>query len=266
MFRRAAVGLALILLLGACGESSTPSGTPSGAGAGGEQSSTSNGSNGDHGDSPSETGGSVADKRDKIDPKRNGFEITLGEWAVTPEASALRPGPVTFVITNRGTMEHGFEIELEGESSGSGSGELFKAESRLLKPGETTRMTVELAEGMHKIECLVDGHDDMGMEGPLDVSKKAPLVREEEGEKAAGNDVAITDFAFSPDSLTVGAGTEITWSNDDPTPHTVTGSDDGFDSGVLEAGDGYSFTFAKVGTFEYSCNIHPDMVGTVEVE
>lgn len=35
---------------------------------------------------------------------------------------------------------------------------------------------------------------------------------------------------------------------------------------VLEAGDTYSFTFAKVGTFKYSCNIHPDMEGTVKVE
>jgi plastocyanin len=161
-------------------------------------------------------------------------------------------------------MEHGFEIELEGDSSGSGSGDLFKAESRLLKPGETTRMTVELSEGIHKIECLVEGHDDMGMEGPLDVRKNAPLIRDE-GEKSSSNKVEIKDFGFAPDSLTVAAGTKVLWTNEDPTPHTVTSDNDAFDSDVLEPGDTFSFTFAK-GIYKYACNIHPDMVGTVTVE
>ncbi|CAN5505782.1 hypothetical protein BH20ACT23_BH20ACT23_03800 [soil metagenome] len=107
----------------------------------------------------------------RIDPKRDEFEIGLGEWAITAEARAIRPGPVTFMIHNRGTVPHGFEIELEGDSSGHGSGDLFKAETELLQPGESTRMRVTLAPGVHKIECLVEGHDDMGMEDLLDVRR-----------------------------------------------------------------------------------------------
>ena len=208
----------------------------------------------------------------RVDPRKGGFEIALGEWAVTPEAPALKPGRVTFVIHNRGTMPHGFEIELEGESSGSGSGDLFKAESSLLQPGESTRMTLELTRtGIYKIECLVDGHDDMGMEGPLEVSANAPSVKTEStssqtGTKSDGDtSVAIAGFAFDPATIEVAPGTKVTWSNDDPAPHTVTADGGGFDSDTLGAGKPFSFTFEKSGVYRYHCNVHPDMKGTVEV-
>lgn len=208
-----------------------------------------------------------------IDPRKDGFEIALGEWAVTPEAPALRPGPVTFEIHNRGTMAHGFEIELEGESSGSGSGDLFKAESELLQPGESSRMTLELTHaGVYKIECLVDGHDDMGMEGPLEVSEDAPLLKQktevrpaEAGGGSSNSDVAITGFAFDPGTIEIEPGSEVTWSNDDPAPHTVTALDGAFDSETLDSGDSFSYTFEEAGTYTYRCNVHPDMKGKVQV-
>ena len=203
-------------------------------------------------------------KAERVDPRKGGFEITLGEWAVTPEAPSLRPGPVEFVIHNRGTMPHGFEIELEGESSGSGSGDLFKAESELLQPGESTRMRVTLMPGVHKIECLVDGHDDMGMEGPLDVRKDAPLVKEEvEGDEGV---VVAKDFVFDPTETTVPVGTEVTWRNEDPSDHTVTALDGAFDSETLTPGAIFKFRFDEPGTFPYRCEIHPEMKGTVKVE
>jgi plastocyanin len=203
-----------------------------------------------------------------VDPRRGGFEIALGEWAVTPEAPAIRPGRVTFLIHNRGTMDHGFEIELEGDSSGSGSGDLFKAESELLAPGESTRMTVDLTmTGIYKIECLVDGHDDMGMEGPLEVAADAPLTKTKP-EAATNNalgSVSISNFAFQPEAIQIQAGTEVTWSNDDPAPHTVTSLDDAFDSGTLDPNADFSFKFEKPGTYRYRCNVHPDMEGMVKV-
>jgi plastocyanin len=209
----------------------------------------------------------------RVDPRKGGFEIALGEWAVTPEAPALRPGPVTFLIHNRGTIPHGFEIELENDSSGSGSDDLFKAESEVLQPGESTRMTVELTRtGIYKIECLVDGHDDMGMEGPLEVSEAAPLLKEEKEVTEAGagapsgdTSVAISGFAFDPGTVEVEAGTKVTWSNDDPAPHTVTAEDGDFDSDILDGGQSFSFTFDEPGTYTYLCNVHPDMKGTVKV-
>jgi hypothetical protein len=42
-------------------------------------------------------------------------------------------------------------------------------------------------------------------------------------------------------------------------------SGDGFDSGTLHQGQGYTHTFQSAGTFSYVCNIHPSMKGTVTV-
>lgn len=200
----------------------------------------------------------------RVDPREGGFEIVLGEWAVTPEAPVIRPGKVTFVVLNRGTMDHGYEMELEGDSSGPGSGDLFKAESELVRPGESTRLTLDLPPGLYEIECLVDGHDDMGMEGVLEVRAGAPLV--ERTEPGRPGRISIAGFAFDPTTTTVGVGTEVEWRNTDPAEHTVTSVDGDFGSEALGTGDVFSHRFDDPGTYRYQCAIHPEMKGKVTVE
>lgn len=201
----------------------------------------------------------------RVDPRSGGFEIVLGEWAVTPEAPAIRPGRVTFVVHNRGTMGHGYEMELErGDSSGHGSGDLFKAESELVRPGESTRLTLDLPPGLYEIECLVDGHDDMGMEGVLEVRAGAPLVKVTEPQRPGR--ISIADFSFDPATATVPVGTEVEWSNDDPAEHTVTSLDGEFGSDTLGQGEAFSHPFDEPGTYLYQCAIHPEMKGKVKVE
>ena len=90
--------------------------------------------------------------------------------------------------------------------------------------------------------------------------------------------VSIADFAFSPQTLTVPAGTTVTWTNNDGAPHTVTSTDGPstsaqttgvFDSGNLGSGQTFSFTFDKPGTFYYVCTLHAaqaSMHGTVVVQ
>jgi plastocyanin len=77
--------------------------------------------------------------------------------------------------------------------------------------------------------------------------------------------VAIVDFAFDPGSVAVDVGGTVTWTNQGPSPHTVTASDGSFDSGELAAGASFSHTFMSAGTFSYFCSIHPSMVGSVVV-
>ncbi|MEX2458116.1 MAG: cupredoxin family copper-binding protein [Actinomycetota bacterium] len=198
-----------------------------------------------------------------FDPREGGFEVGLAEWAVTLEAGAIRPGPVTFIIHNGGTRAHGFEIEAEGaDSSGHGSGGGLKAEGRLLQPSQTERITLDLPGGVYKLECLVDGHDDLGMEILMEVREDAPLVTPT---AAAPDRVAIEGVAFRPADLPVPAGAEVTWTNDDPTAHTVTADGGGFDSGVLDAGQSFSWTFETTGTVTYFCAIHPVMKGSITV-
>ena len=82
---------------------------------------------------------------------------------------------------------------------------------------------------------------------------------------ASETEVAIQDFTFSPDPLEISVGTTVTWTNEDSAPHTATADDGSFDSGTLEQGDSFSFTFEEPGTYTYFCEIHPDMTGTVVV-
>ncbi len=77
--------------------------------------------------------------------------------------------------------------------------------------------------------------------------------------------VTLAGFAFSPSSLTVKAGTTVTWTNHDGVTHTVTADGGSFDSGHLASGATFSRTFATAGTFSYHCAIHPSMTGTITV-
>jgi plastocyanin len=85
---------------------------------------------------------------------------------------------------------------------------------------------------------------------------------------AEPNAVNIDNFAFGPPSITVAAGTKVTWTNRDDEPHTVTSADDPklFRSAALDTNDSFSFTFDKPGTYRYFCSIHPQMTGTVVVK
>lgn len=73
---------------------------------------------------------------------------------------------------------------------------------------------------------------------------------------------------FSPDNITVvmGVNNTVTWTNDDGSIHTVTANDGTFDSGLLDSGGSYSYTFTTPGVFEYHCTIHPWMTGSVTVK
>jgi len=73
-------------------------------------------------------------------------------------------------------------------------------------------------------------------------------------------------FAFSPKTLKVKVGMTVTWTNKTTVQHTVT-SNDGttFNSGFINPGATFSFTFTKAGTFPYHCNIHPFMKATIIV-
>src|SRR5215218_8802889 len=77
--------------------------------------------------------------------------------------------------------------------------------------------------------------------------------------------VSIQDFSFDPGQITVAPGTTVTWTNEGPSPHTTTADDGSWDSGTLQQGEDFSFTFDKPGTYTYHCSIHPDMTASVKV-
>jgi len=64
--------------------------------------------------------------------------------------------------------------------------------------------------------------------------------------------------------LIIKKGTTVTWVNQEDTAHTVSGTI--FDSGTILKGITFSHTFDTEGTFDYICNIHPSMTGSVVVQ
>ncbi|MCE8425591.1 MAG: cupredoxin domain-containing protein [Candidatus Methanoperedens sp.] len=72
--------------------------------------------------------------------------------------------------------------------------------------------------------------------------------------------VAIQSSTFVPGTVGISMGTTVIWTNNDGVQHTVTSVPKGaFDSGPIDPGKTYSYTFNQAGTFEYSCTIHPSI-------
>ena len=89
------------------------------------------------------------------------------------------------------------------------------------------------------------------------------------GGGAGGGGTATTlniyNMAF-PASTSVKKGTVVKWYNEDSYAHTVTSNDgSSFNSGNLAAGATFSYTANTTGTFNYHCNYHSGMTGTLIV-
>lgn len=75
----------------------------------------------------------------------------------------------------------------------------------------------------------------------------------------------MKNSAFSPASLTVVAGSSVTWMNDDTVIHAVTATDGSFNSGDIAIGSSYSKTFSTVGTINYSDAHNSNMMGVLMI-
>jgi nitrite reductase (NO-forming) len=85
----------------------------------------------------------------------------------------------------------------------------------------------------------------------------------------AADEFAATESPadYSVNMLMVPLGATVTWTNRDPgIVHTVTAVDGSFDSGILNEGQTFSFTFDTPGEFEYFCSPHPWMRARIMVE
>jgi plastocyanin len=83
---------------------------------------------------------------------------------------------------------------------------------------------------------------------------------------ASPANIDIDNFAFAPATLTVTAGTTVTWKNEDDSPHRIGDKNGTFKSAALDTDDSFSHTFAAPGEYPYICTIHPYMVGKIIVK
>ena len=88
--------------------------------------------------------------------------------------------------------------------------------------------------------------------------------------------IAITDYQYTSDTITIAKGTSVRWNNNGPSPHSVTSDAAVFVSGTLAgpgvdaygtpmAGAQYTRVFSAEGTFPYHCEVHAQMHGAVIV-
>jgi len=92
----------------------------------------------------------------------------LSEWMVTLSEATVRTGPVTFTITNGGSVPHAFEVEGPG----------MERETRLIQPGDSATLALTLQPGTYKVYCPVGrgSHQKLGMETQLKVVRAAGTV------------------------------------------------------------------------------------------
>ncbi len=85
---------------------------------------------------------------------------------------------------------------------------------------------------------------------------------------ASSVQVAIQNTAFNPVFITVviGVNNSVVWTNYDATTHTVTDDNGTFNSGNLNGGQTWEYTFTTPGTYDYHCVYHSVMNAAVIVK
>lgn len=113
-----------------------------------------------------------------------------------------------------------------------------------------------------------DAQEAAGQEAP----EADATVVIEEGSSQFQEDGAPDEFGaserpadYSVNVLEVSVGDTVTWTNGDTVVHTVTATDESFDSGLLQPGESWSHTFDEPGDVEYFCTPHPWMRARVVV-
>lgn len=197
-------------------------------------------------------------------------------------------GDGTAVVVSSVTLPAAGFVAIHADADGS-PGPVI-GHSELLPEGESTDVEVPLDEPLTAAATVwpmahIDTNENDTYDfAPPDVTDDGPATFDDGevavvsleydveggGEVGAGAAaVAISDFAFAPETIEVAAGDTVTWTNEDGVPHTVTAGSSGaatddFDEAV-DAGDRAEITFDEAGTYDYFCAIHPTMTGQVVV-
>lgn len=100
---------------------------------------------------------------------------------------------------------------------------------------------------------------------PADTAARPPTARAAPGADSLLRRAAMKNLAFVPRRLEIRAGTTVAWKNDDPLVHTIIAVDKSFDSGSIESGATWRWTFTRPGTYEVTCTPHPYMRAVIVV-
>lgn len=147
-----------------------------------------------------------------------------------------------------GTTEDGFGAYPRGMLTVLVVGETYHEALADLLPGLLEALGIDVDGGdAHAHGDAATGPDDTAHEEEprQDTAPDGPTV-----------EVVMEDFAYQTETLEVAAGTTVTWANRDNVYHTVTFEDGSVDSGHIEGGDTWAYTFTEPGTYDYYCVPH----------
>lgn len=86
--------------------------------------------------------------------------------------------------------------------------------------------------------------------GRQKASPPAPMKKD-----TADSKIVIGNFKFEPQTITVKAGSTVTWENKEGV-HTVTSDTNAFSSPTLTGSKSFSHKFVKAGKYPYYCTFH----------
>ena len=102
--------------------------------------------------------------------------VRLSEWKVELSQRPIAAGPVTFAITNTGSIPHAFEVEGQG----------IEKATEVIMPGSSATLKITLKPGNYELYCPVggDSHKHLGMEAHLRVDGVASAGRSGQAARA----------------------------------------------------------------------------------
>jgi len=176
-------------------------------------------------------------------------DLRSGGYAINIHQSAedigtyIACGNLSGVVDDSGTLVVGL-----GELNDSG----YSGVAILTQQGEQTNVSVYLTEALSGAGA--QAADSSATGAATEAAASATMVE-------------IKNLSYNPGSVEIPVGTTVTWTNDDTVPHTVTAKDrEVLQSGTLNPGDSYSKTFDQPGTYDYFCEFHANMKGTIIVQ
>lgn len=194
---------------------------------------------------------------------------TIGDNFFAPAFLTTTVG-ATVTWTNTGQKPH----TVTGDNGLFGSG--------MLNLGQTFSFSFQ-SPGIYSYHCIfhngqtgsiaVTGSDNspqLNESAPPELSQTAHSSSEHPQDSTPtptppGNDIQVADNLYAPPQLSVVTGSTVTWTNAGNLPHTVTSDSGLFDSGMLNPGQAFSFSFQLPGVYSYHCAYHSGQAGTILV-
>lgn len=198
------------------------------------------------------------------------WDLVYPEGATHQSNRAIRGSQSTLVVAGGGTV-----VELDGLVPST----IILVDHALVRTFYKGAIGTIIVAGEADSEVFgvlsqPPGADGAGESGSTEGGEAAVEVGAEVVITVNAFDPANADNAYDPLELEVPVGTTVRWTNEDAIAHTVTsgvsdgttGDGDGrFDSGFLEQGDSFTYTFTEPGEFPYFCIPHPWMKGKIIV-